>query len=95
MDGWVRVSLNADLKYFYIKIQDSGIGIPEEDQSKVFERFYRVDKARTRETGGTGLGLAITSGAVHIHNGEIKLYSVEGEGTTFTIRIPLAYAKNS
>lgn len=95
MDGWVRVSLNADLKYFYIKIQDSGIGIPEEDQTKVFERFYRVDKARSRQTGGTGLGLAITYRAVHLHNGEIKLYSVEDEGTTFTIRIPLAYTKNS
>ena len=95
MDGWVRVSLNADLKYFYIKIQDSGIGIPEEDQTKVFERFYRVDKARSRQTGGTGLGLAITYRAVHLHNGEIKLYSVENEGTTFTIRIPLAYTKNS
>lgn len=95
MDGWVRVSLNADLKYFYVKIQDSGIGIPKEDQTKVFERFYRVDKARSRQTGGTGLGLAITYRAVHLHNGEIKLYSVEDEGTTFTVRIPLSYTKNS
>ena len=93
MDGWVRVYINADLKYFYIKIQDSGIGIPEKDKEKVFDRFYRVDKARARETGGTGLGLAITSGAIYKHNGEIKLHSVEGEGTTFTVRIPLAYKK--
>lgn len=93
IDGWVRVSLNADLKYFYVKISDSGIGIPKEAQGLVFERFYRVDKARSRETGGTGLGLAITSGAVHKHDGEIKLHSVEGEGTTFTIRIPLARPK--
>lgn len=93
MDGWVRVYINADLKYFYIKIQDSGIGIPETDKEKIFDRFYRVDKARSRETGGTGLGLAITSGAILKHNGEIKLHSVEGEGTTFTVRIPLAYKK--
>ncbi len=93
MDGWVRVSLNLDLKYFYIKIEDSGIGIPEEDQSKVFDRFFRVDKARSRETGGTGLGLAITQQAVNLHNGDIKVYSVEGEGTTFTIRIPIAYSE--
>lgn len=93
LDGWVRVSLNADLKYFYVKIADSGIGIPEESQGLVFERFYRVDKARSRETGGTGLGLAITNSAVNKHSGEIKLYSVEGEGTTFTIRIPLVQPK--
>lgn len=93
MDGWVKVSLNADLKYFYVKIQDSGIGIPEDDVQHVFERFYRVDKARSRETGGTGLGLAITDSAIRMHNGEIKLYSVEGEGTTFTVRVPLSYTK--
>ena len=53
--------------------------------------FYRVDKARSRDTGGTGLGLAITKSVVSLHNGEIKLYSKVGEGTTFTLRIPLKY----
>ncbi len=91
MDGWVRVTLNADHKYFYIRVADSGIGIPEESQERVFERFYRVDKTRSRQTGGTGLGLAITSNIVKLHNGAIKVYSKEGEGTTFTIRIPLNY----
>lgn len=91
MDGWVRVTLNADHKYFYVKVADSGIGIPEESQERVFERFYRVDKTRARETGGTGLGLAITRNIILLHNGAIKVYSKEGEGTTFTVRIPLNY----
>ena len=90
-DGWIRVSLNADHKYFYVKVADSGVGIPADCQDQVFERFYRVDKARSRKTGGTGLGLAITRNAVLLHKGAIKLYSEEGEGTTFTVRIPLTY----
>lgn len=90
-NGWVRVSLNADHKFFYVKVQDGGIGIPEESQKQVFERFYRVDKARSRETGGSGLGLAITRNAILIHKGAVKLYSKEGEGTMFTVRIPLTY----
>lgn len=90
-DGWVRVSLNADHKYFYIKVADCGIGIPEDAQDFIFERFYRVDKARSRETGGTGLGLAITKSVIQMHRGAIKVYSKEGEGTTFNVRIPLNY----
>ncbi len=90
-DGWVKVSLNADHKFFYVKVADNGIGIPEEAQEHVFERFYRVDKARSREAGGTGLGLAITRSIVYSHHGAIKLYSRENEGTTFTVRIPLIY----
>ena len=90
-DGWVRVTLNADHKFFYVTIQDTGVGIPEELQDNVFERFYRVDKARSRETGGTGLGLALTRSAILLHRGSIKLYSKEKEGTTFTVRIPLNY----
>ena len=89
--GNVHVSLNADHKFFYVKVQDDGVGIPEECQAQVFERFYRVDKARSRETGGTGLGLAITRNAILMHKGAIKLYSEPGEGTTFTVRIPLKY----
>ena len=89
--GWVHVSLNADHKYFYIKVEDSGIGIPKADQPHIFERFYRVDKSHSREIGGTGLGLAIARNAVVVHRGSIKVYSNEGEGTTFTVRIPLIY----
>lgn len=90
-DGWVRVSLNADHKYFYVKVMDSGIGIPEEAQDFIFDRFFRVDKARSRGTGGTGLGLSITKNAVHMHKGAIKVFSKENEGTTFTVRVPINY----
>lgn len=89
--GWIRVSLNADHKFFYVKVQDSGVGIPEDCQEQIFERFYRVDKARSRETGGTGLGLSITRNSILLHKGAIKVYSKEGEGTIFTIRVPLSY----
>ena len=92
-NGWVHVSVNADHKYFYVKVEDSGIGIPEEAQEHIFERFYRVDKSHSREIGGTGLGLAITRSAVLMHRGAIKVYSKEGEGTTFTVRIPLQYVE--
>lgn len=90
-EGWVKITLNADHKFFYVDVSDSGIGIPEECKDHVFERFYRVDKARSRETGGTGLGLAITKNIVLLHKGTIKFYSKENEGTTFNIRIPLNY----
>ncbi len=90
-DGWVRVYLNVDSKYFYVKVEDSGMGIPLESQEHIFERFYRVDKSHSREIGGTGLGLAITRSAILMHHGAIKVYSKEGEGTTFTVRIPLKY----
>ena len=90
-NGFVHVSLNADHKYFYLKVEDSGIGIPEDAIDHIFERFYRVDKSHSREIGGTGLGLAIARGAVIMHRGAIKVYSEPGEGTTFTVRIPLTY----
>lgn len=90
-DGWVRVSLNADHQYFYLKVADSGIGIEDDQQEHIFERFFRVDKARARETGGTGLGLSITKNIILLHKGTVKVHSKEGEGTTFTVRIPLKY----
>lgn len=94
-DGWVRVTLNADHKFFYIKIEDSGVGIPEDVQDKIFERFFRVDTARSRDTGGTGLGLSLTRNTILLHRGSIKLFSKEKEGSTFTVRIPLNYVVNA
>ncbi len=90
-DGWVHVSLNADHKVFYVEVADSGAGIPKKDQDHIFERFYRVDKSHSREIGGTGLGLSIARNIVVMHRGSIRVFSQVGEGTTFTIRIPLKY----
>ncbi len=90
-EGQVRVSLDADHRYFYVKIKDTGIGIPEDAKKFIFDRFYRVDKARSRETGGTGLGLAIAKSAVMMHKGSIKVFGKEGEGSVFVVRIPLSF----
>lgn len=90
-EGWVHVSLNADHQYFYLKVEDSGMGIPEDAIEHIYERFYRVDKSHSREIGGTGLGLAITRNSILMHKGVIKVHSELGEGTTFDVRIPLSY----
>lgn len=90
-NGWIHVSLNADHKSFYIEVADSGVGIAKEELTHIFERFYRVDKSHSRETGGTGLGLSIARSAIVLHRGAVKVYSEPGQGTTFTVRIPLTY----
>ncbi len=89
--GWVKVKLDADHQYFTVEVADSGVGIPQDCLEHIYERFYRVDKSRSREIGGTGLGLAITRSAILMHRGTIKAESIEGQGTVFTIRIPLKY----
>ena len=89
--GWVHITLNADYQYFYVTIEDSGIGMPQEALDHIFERFYRVDKSHSREIGGTGLGLAITRNSIVLHKGAIKVYSELDKGTTFSVRIPLKY----
>ncbi len=78
-DGWVT-----------IEVTDHGVGIPSRDLDRIFERFYRVDRARSRSTGGTGLGLAIVRNVAHAHDGDVLVDSREGEGSTFRLRIPMA-----
>ena len=76
-----------------ISVQDSGSGIPEEHQARIFERFYRIDKSRSRKLGGTGLGLAIVKHIVHLHGGRIDLKSAPSKGTTFFVIFPLDVGK--
>ena len=85
----VGVGVKATDRIVEIAVADRGIGIPEGEQERVFERFYRADQARSRRTGGTGLGLSIVKHAVQRHGGEVTLWSRPGRGSTFTIRLPL------
>ncbi len=85
----VTVSLRPGDGWADVVVRDRGIGIPQPEQERVFERFYRVDKARSRDTGGTGLGLAIVRNVARAHGGEVSVASREGEGSTFTLRLPL------
>lgn len=88
-NGDVNVKIFKEKDYAVIKVSDTGMGIPKEDQSRIFERFYRVDKARSREIGGTGLGLAITKHIVINLGGTISVESVLEKGSTFTVKIPI------
>jgi signal transduction histidine kinase len=71
-------------------VRDTGVGIPEQDRQRVFDRFYRVDKARSRALGGAGLGLSIVRWIVEVHGGKIHIDSVPGRGSTFTVDLPLS-----
>ena len=87
--GSVHIEVSRSGRRAIVRISDTGVGIPEKDLPHVFERFYRVDKARSRETGGTGLGLSIVKQIVLLHGGTIDAASREGEGTTFTVELPI------
>jgi two-component system, OmpR family, sensor kinase len=88
--GHIAVTLRKDGTQAIFTVQDDGIGIPSEDQKHIFERFYRVDKARSRETGGTGLGLSIVRQMVTLHGGTVEVSSSVGHGSTFTVHLPLS-----
>ncbi|MCX7737315.1 MAG: ATP-binding protein [Candidatus Kapabacteria bacterium] len=88
-DGTIEVKLYNNSENVFIEVKDSGLGIPKEHQSRIFERFYTVDKSHSRKTGGTGLGLSIVKHIVQAHNGEINLESEVGKGTTFIVKIPI------
>ena len=87
--GLITITIDSDYQNVFLSVSDTGIGIAEEEINKIFERFYRVDKTRNRETGGTGLGLSITHATILMHNGSIKVSSKEQKGTTFLVCIPL------
>ena len=84
----VLVSARANDGSVDISVTDQGIGIPASDIDRIFERFYRVDPARHRSTGGTGLGLSIVKHVAATHGGEVRVWSVEGQGSTFTLTLP-------
>jgi two-component system sensor histidine kinase SenX3 len=84
----VQVRARTDGRWVEVGVRDQGVGIPSRDLERIFERFYRVDRARSRETGGTGLGLSIVRHVATNHGGEVKVESQEGSGSTFTLRLP-------
>src|SRR4029077_21258674 len=86
----VEIGARLDGDRVALTVRDHGIGIPTRDLERIFERFYRVDRARSRQTGGTGLGLAIVRHTAQAHGGEVTVESHEGEGTTFTLFLPAA-----
>jgi signal transduction histidine kinase len=86
--GRIHVSLREENGELVWRVHDNGIGIPEEDQEHIFERFYRVDKARSRETGGTGLGLSIVRQMVKMHGGTISVHSEPDSGSEFVVSFP-------
>ena len=87
--GKISVTLHRMGRDAVLEIADTGVGIPQEDVAHVFDRFYRVDKARSRDTGGTGLGLSIVQQIVRLHAGSVTVTSEQGKGTTFTVQLPV------
>jgi heavy metal sensor kinase len=91
-EGSIDITMEKNKEYVLVKVKDTGIGIPQEEQEKIFKRFYRVDKSRSRETGGVGLGLSIVEWIAHAHHGRIEVVSELNQGSTFTVYLPLLKA---
>jgi signal transduction histidine kinase len=87
--GFIQVTVEKNQEVALVKIKDTGIGIPKEEREKIFKRFYCVDKSRSRETGGVGLGLSIAEWIAHVHQGRIEVDSELGQGSTFTVFLPV------
>jgi signal transduction histidine kinase len=88
-EGSIQMTINKDGENAVVQVVDTGIGIPRKEQEKIFKRFYRVDKSRSKESGGVGLGLSIAEWVVHAHHGRIGVESEIGKGSTFTVYLPL------
>ena len=86
--GKITIALYRQDVHAMLQVEDTGIGIPQESIEHIFDRFYRVDKARSRQTGGNGLGLSIVKNVIERNNGEISVHSIVGRGTTFTVKLP-------
>jgi signal transduction histidine kinase len=91
-EGSIRITVEKDEENAVVQVVDTGIGIPREEQEKIFKRFYRADKSRSRETGGVGLGLSIAEWIVHAHHGRIEVDSELNKGSTFTVYLPVQKA---
>jgi signal transduction histidine kinase len=87
--GSIQITLEKNKEQILLKVKDTGIGIPSEEQENIFKRFHRVDKSRSRETGGVGLGLSIAEWIVHAHHGRIEVNSELNKGSTFTVHFPI------
>lgn len=90
--GSIHVTVEKNKDSALVQIRDTGTGIPKEEQEKIFKRFYRVDKSRSKETGGVGLGLSIAEWIVHAHHGRIEVESEFNQGSTFTVYLPIEKA---
>jgi heavy metal sensor kinase len=88
-EGSIRVTVEKNQEVVLVKVSDTGVGIPKEEQEKIFKRFYRVDKSRSRETGGVGLGLSIAEWIAYAHHGRIEVESRPNQGSVFTVTLPL------
>jgi signal transduction histidine kinase len=88
-EGSIRITIEKDEGNAVVQVRDTGIGIPQGEQEKIFKRFYRVDKSRSKENGGVGLGLSIAEWIVHAHRGRIQVESELNRGSAFTVYLPL------